>query len=337
MTRPSLPHAVASDWLYTVEQMHGYADACVDAAIAERAELDPPKAEPLPEPVAWMRPRAGKHHIKWADGHVDFASAARSPAERFIAAGWTPLYSAPQAQTALPVPLTDAGHDVLAERKRQVEEEGWTPGHDDQHRDGSMALAAAVYALIGSSDGRHRGDNEQTPSITEILWPWDWSWFKPKSRRCNLIRAAALLLAEIERLDRRHGIAAQGDKPWPEPVCSIPFPGVHGGKLQVWGASQMHAYADTCVADEIAAMRAELELRRKSGSASDRLHNLCDGIADHADGSEWSEDEWQRIDAENKSLRERVKALEDALREVVNVSQLGGFASTIARAALEKT
>ena len=102
--------------------------------------------------------------------------------------------------------------------------------------------------------------------------------------------------------------------------------------MQVWGASQMHGYADDCVADETAALRAELALRRKSGSASDRLHNLCEGIAD---GSEWLEDEWQRIDADNKALRERIAALEDALREVVTVSQLGGFASTIARAALE--
>lgn len=109
-----------------------------------------------------------------------------------------------------PQPLTQAAFDVLAERHRQVDAEGWTPEHDDQHNDGSMALAASVYALIGSSDGRHRGDNGQTPSITEILWPWNWSWLKPKSRRSNLIRAAALLLAEIERLDRKSGIGTTG-------------------------------------------------------------------------------------------------------------------------------
>ena len=103
--------------------------------------------------------------------------------------------------------------------------------------------------------------------------------------------------------------------PLPEPVRSIPFPGGYGGELQVWGASQMHGYADDCVAAETAALRAELELRRKSGGASDRLHNLCEGIADNADGSEWSEDEWQRIDAENKALRERVNALEDAMHK----------------------
>lgn len=35
-------------------------------------------------------------------------------------------------------------------------------------------------------------------------WPLSWakSWLKPKDRRRDLIRAAALIIAEIERLDR---------------------------------------------------------------------------------------------------------------------------------------
>lgn len=98
---------------------------------------------------------------------------------------------------------SQAARDVLAERRRQVDAEGWTPEHDDQHRSGAMARAAAVYALVGSSNGRIPGDAD-TPSITERLWPheWAWKWFKPKDRRHNLVRAGALILAEIERLDR---------------------------------------------------------------------------------------------------------------------------------------
>ena len=38
--------------------------------------------------------------------------------------------------------LTAAARDVLAERRRQVEAEGWTPQHDDSH--GSRGLAAAA-------------------------------------------------------------------------------------------------------------------------------------------------------------------------------------------------
>lgn len=88
--------------------------------------------------------------------------------------------------------------DVAAERRRQVEEEGWTAEHDDQHRGGSMAVAAACYSLTALPDGP---SNEFVSS----LWPWTgWAskWFKPTDKRRNLVKAAALIVAEIERLDR---------------------------------------------------------------------------------------------------------------------------------------
>lgn len=82
--------------------------------------------------------------------------------------------------------------DVLAERRRQIESEGWTPEHDDEHSLGEMAGAAACYA-------NNAGLGRVLPPRS---WPWDASWWKPKDRRRDLVRAAALLLAEIERLDR---------------------------------------------------------------------------------------------------------------------------------------
>jgi chromosome segregation ATPase len=57
------------------------------------------------------------------------------------------------------------------------------------------------------------------------------------------------------------------------------------------------------------ALKVELDLRRKSGSASDRMHNLCEGIAADADGSEWSREEWERIDAETVRLKNECKSL----------------------------
>lgn len=52
-----------------------------------------------------------------------------------------------QAQHSVP----RAWLDVQAERRRQVEAEGWTPEHDDEHSHGQIARAAACYALAGSS------------------------------------------------------------------------------------------------------------------------------------------------------------------------------------------
>lgn len=76
-------------------------------------------AQPQAEPVAWMRPRVGPDPIKWADGHIDFASAGRSPKERFITAGWTPLYASPAAPApVVPCHIVNIGHRF--DGKRQV-------------------------------------------------------------------------------------------------------------------------------------------------------------------------------------------------------------------------
>jgi hypothetical protein len=87
-----------------------------------------------------------------------------------------------------------AARDVLAERERQKTVEGWTPEHDDQHEFEEMAMAAVCYAHpqpLMSKFANH-----------PVAWPWDEEWWKPKDRRRNLVRAAALIIAEIERLDR---------------------------------------------------------------------------------------------------------------------------------------
>jgi hypothetical protein len=86
--------------------------------------------------------------------------------------------------------------DVATERKRQIEIEGWTPEHDDEHDDTQLAGAAACYALATVAHWAAR------PAIAQ-LWPWDASWWKPADDpRRNLVKAGALILAEIERLDR---------------------------------------------------------------------------------------------------------------------------------------
>lgn len=79
---------------------------------------------------------------------------------------------------------------IAAERRRQIEAEGWTPEHDDEHCVGELAAAAASYALAR---------NECDSAL--VSWPWAMKWWKPKDRRSNLVRAGALIAAEIDRLD----------------------------------------------------------------------------------------------------------------------------------------
>ncbi len=104
--------------------------------------------------------------------------------------------------------LTKAARDVLAERERHVTQEGWTSEHDDEHNKGEMAHAAACYA-IGARVKYHsrfvtRGPNRHAYQPSE-MWPWDVKWWKPSDYRRNLVKAGALILAEIERLDRMEG------------------------------------------------------------------------------------------------------------------------------------
>ncbi|WP_314188815.1 hypothetical protein [Paracoccus yeei] len=84
--------------------------------------------------------------------------------------------------------------DVFAERRRQISGEGWTLEHDDQHDDGELAAAGATYALSAA--------NCIVEQPFHRTWPWQKAWWKPTEPRRDLVKAGALILAEIERLDR---------------------------------------------------------------------------------------------------------------------------------------
>ena len=97
--------------------------------------------------------------------------------------------------------MSKAIEDVLAERGRQINEEGWTAEHDDRHNDGELAAAGAAYA-INAADQLHPYSQGDGGNAQPVIWPWAPEWWKPKSPRRDLVRAAALVIAEIEKLDR---------------------------------------------------------------------------------------------------------------------------------------
>lgn len=96
-----------------------------------------------------------------------------------------------------------AARDVLAERQRQIDREGWRPERDDTYTRSELSAVACAYILAS------RGFNRS--AIRDFIWPesWTFSWFKPTNERRDLVKAGALILAEIERLDR--AAAAIGD------------------------------------------------------------------------------------------------------------------------------
>lgn len=98
--------------------------------------------------------------------------------------------------------LREAAHsqgvaaELVAERARHRQDEGWTVEHDDEHANGELADAASCYAAGEQVSALRNGT-----SFTRI-WPWDQRLWKPGARRRRLIKAGALIIAEIERLDR---------------------------------------------------------------------------------------------------------------------------------------
>lgn len=112
---------------------------------------------------------------------------------------------------------------ISAERKRQIEKEGWSPEHDDEHDDQSLLLAAICYAAperIYRQEGLAAG--------MAFIDPWPRSWadgwdkrYQYGGRKENpgnvppdpstytheeridlLTKAGALIAAEIDRLER---------------------------------------------------------------------------------------------------------------------------------------
>lgn len=93
------------------------------------------------------------------------------------------------------------GVELIAdERKRQIEVEGWSKEHDAEHVNGELAKAAICYA--DPYEYYHQNTRTMKVRVPNKFWPkeWDKKWFKPKDRTQDLVKAGALIAAEIDRI-----------------------------------------------------------------------------------------------------------------------------------------
>jgi hypothetical protein len=116
-------------------------------------------------------------------------------------------------------PSARVAHELFAARQRQrapVAEggEGYSNTDDDRYA-GQLAMAASAYAFAAGQPPDFRAfivmnGKPERPStfgwqaldIVRRLWPWDVGWWKPKTPRADLVRAGALIIAAIEKIDR---------------------------------------------------------------------------------------------------------------------------------------
>lgn len=137
--------------------------------------------QPVADPMDWPLP---------CDVTVGNGTHKKGVPLRSLVARMKVLHGMAKLQPVADAALSQAAQDVLAERQRQVDAEGMERRYDDKYQHNELRRAAAVYAC---------------PSVIArdtAIWPWAQNWMKFTTPRRNAIKAAALLIAEIERIDR---------------------------------------------------------------------------------------------------------------------------------------
>lgn len=118
------------------------------------------------------------------------------------------LAPAPAPSVLEDAALPQAARDVLAERQRQISTEGWTPEHDDEHVNDEIA-AMACYYVMPPGAREWSGPDGYGATLGEAIRPEGWD-AKDCDRRRELVKGAALALAELERIDRAATAAKKG-------------------------------------------------------------------------------------------------------------------------------
>ena len=92
---------------------------------------------------------------------------------------------------------------VLAERIRQIEGEGFAPGHDDiERKGGQLAAAGSCYGLAVFQKAvvhEKTGSLDVKPSPRQPHWPFHPLQWKPASMNRMQVKGTALMLAELAR------------------------------------------------------------------------------------------------------------------------------------------
>lgn len=99
---------------------------------------------------------------------------------------------------------------IERERNRQITREGWSIKHDDKQNLDQLSWAAVAYVMpdpVMRFAEANMANSHHASSMClsrECLWPWPATTYKPTphDRMRELVKAGALIVAEMERLQR---------------------------------------------------------------------------------------------------------------------------------------
>ena len=110
------------------------------------------------------------------------------------------------------VEMASALGDIAAERDKQRRVLGFGNDRDDQYTMGQLASGAAMYAYASTLPQAERNFTNTartdqdggtiTINLLRHLWPNNWKPPTWHDRRHQLVKAGAMIVAEIERIDR---------------------------------------------------------------------------------------------------------------------------------------
>lgn len=167
-----------------MEDLHGR----IAAHLAARQPVGSEEAHVLP-PLATER----MLDVGWPYGEVIDANFDRQGAYADLVA------AAPPAQA---VDLGTGVKAIAAERERQLQAEGFTRDSDRQYQRGELAKAATAYVQLAAMDLAAGGTRDHIAwHGPAAVWPWAPEWWKPVDARHDLVRAGALIAAQIDLID----------------------------------------------------------------------------------------------------------------------------------------
>lgn len=168
---PADPAATDSEAAYSAASQPAQADELT----AERIDAVIASGDYVPGQYGWLIHKSGRVEIRGVTASTPYRSTAAA--------------------------------DVIVERRRQILKKGWTAEHDDGHACGEIAALAAYYAMPAGARDWPATDTGYGATFGQAILPDGWSAKIGDDRRRELVKAGALILAEIERLDRAVALA----------------------------------------------------------------------------------------------------------------------------------